>query len=240
MSDLTPLDVLIAHQRQDISSCQCGWSELGHSFCQHQIDALNAAGFVTVRKPTGDDRVMAVARAIGLEPTKEAYDAMAAALDAADCTCGRVWEGHPQPHSIICKAYPAADGRTPVDAEDQREGIPDDAAAGPTVDLVGENARLRSTIDYLQGRLERTEAVRDRYRLAWQSARHRAGDGIALFAHVRDSRQLFRDRIDRVRALLDDLTHSYPSPAPDTTEAIVIERLTAALDVDLDGESTDD
>lgn len=45
---LTPLDVLIAHQRRDVASCICGWSELGASHCQHQLDELALAGYTVV------------------------------------------------------------------------------------------------------------------------------------------------------------------------------------------------
>lgn len=37
--------ILIAHQRQNASSCLCGWSELGKSHAAHQAAALTAAGF---------------------------------------------------------------------------------------------------------------------------------------------------------------------------------------------------
>lgn len=47
MSDMT--DVLVKHQRQNASSCLCGWSELGKSHPAHQAAALSAAGFGPVQ-----------------------------------------------------------------------------------------------------------------------------------------------------------------------------------------------
>ncbi len=38
--------VLIAHQRRDIRSCLCGWSELGMSHCAHQAQMLAEAGLL--------------------------------------------------------------------------------------------------------------------------------------------------------------------------------------------------
>ena len=37
--------ILIAHQRQDTSSCLCGWSELGKSHPGHQAAMLHTEGF---------------------------------------------------------------------------------------------------------------------------------------------------------------------------------------------------
>lgn len=36
--------VLVAHQRKDIGSCACGWSELGKSHAAHVAGVLDAAG----------------------------------------------------------------------------------------------------------------------------------------------------------------------------------------------------
>lgn len=36
--------VLVAHQRRDIGSCLCGWSELGKSHADHVAAVLDAAG----------------------------------------------------------------------------------------------------------------------------------------------------------------------------------------------------
>lgn len=36
--------VLIAHQRKDITSCLCGWAELGKSHAAHVASILDAAG----------------------------------------------------------------------------------------------------------------------------------------------------------------------------------------------------
>ncbi len=36
--------VLVAHQRRDIGSCLCGWSELGKSHAEHVAAVLEAAG----------------------------------------------------------------------------------------------------------------------------------------------------------------------------------------------------
>lgn len=45
-----PADVavllLVAHQRRDVRSCLCGWSELGRSFAKHQVDVLQRAGLL--------------------------------------------------------------------------------------------------------------------------------------------------------------------------------------------------
>jgi hypothetical protein len=43
-------EVLAAHQRQNSSSCLCGWAELGRSHPAHQAAALTAAGFGDVRE----------------------------------------------------------------------------------------------------------------------------------------------------------------------------------------------
>jgi hypothetical protein len=43
-------DVLMAHQRQNSSSCLCGWSELGKSHPAHQAAMLAAAGFGEIWK----------------------------------------------------------------------------------------------------------------------------------------------------------------------------------------------
>ena len=38
--------ILIAHQRRDVGSCLCGWSELGKSHAGHQAAELRAAGLL--------------------------------------------------------------------------------------------------------------------------------------------------------------------------------------------------
>lgn len=38
------VSVLAAHQRRDVGSCLCGWSELGKSHTQHVAGVLDAAG----------------------------------------------------------------------------------------------------------------------------------------------------------------------------------------------------
>lgn len=38
--------ILIAHQRRDVGSCLCGWSELGKSHAGHQVAELRAAGLL--------------------------------------------------------------------------------------------------------------------------------------------------------------------------------------------------
>lgn len=43
-------EVLVKHQRQNASSCLCGWAELGHSHPEHQAEQLTAAGFGDVRE----------------------------------------------------------------------------------------------------------------------------------------------------------------------------------------------
>lgn len=49
----TPVGVLVAHQRHG-DGCLCGWHVLGASHCQHQIEALAAAGYAIVNGGTGD------------------------------------------------------------------------------------------------------------------------------------------------------------------------------------------
>ena len=48
MADLTYVllaeAVLVAHQRIDITSCLCGWSQLGRSHARHVADVLHASG----------------------------------------------------------------------------------------------------------------------------------------------------------------------------------------------------
>lgn len=36
--------ILIAHQRRDVGSCLCGWSEPGKSHAGHQVAELRKAG----------------------------------------------------------------------------------------------------------------------------------------------------------------------------------------------------
>jgi hypothetical protein len=38
----SPARILTYHQRKDAGSCLCGWSELGASHAQHQVDMLTA------------------------------------------------------------------------------------------------------------------------------------------------------------------------------------------------------
>ncbi|WP_069765973.1 MULTISPECIES: hypothetical protein [unclassified Streptomyces] len=38
--------ILVAHQRRDISSCLCGWAELGKSHARHQVAMLREAGLL--------------------------------------------------------------------------------------------------------------------------------------------------------------------------------------------------
>lgn len=42
--DETAEAVLVAHQRRDLGSCLCGWSELGKSHPRHQVAMLREAG----------------------------------------------------------------------------------------------------------------------------------------------------------------------------------------------------
>jgi hypothetical protein len=46
----TMAEVLTEHQRQNSSSCLCGWSKLGHSHPEHQASMLTAAGFGLVKE----------------------------------------------------------------------------------------------------------------------------------------------------------------------------------------------
>jgi hypothetical protein len=38
--------ILTAHQRRDVGSCLCGWSELGKSHPGHQVAMLREAGLL--------------------------------------------------------------------------------------------------------------------------------------------------------------------------------------------------
>jgi len=38
--------ILISHQRRDVGSCLCGWSELGKSHAGHQVAKLQEAGLL--------------------------------------------------------------------------------------------------------------------------------------------------------------------------------------------------
>ncbi len=42
-TDETAEEILIAHQRFDVGSCLCGWSELGRSHPGHQVAMLREA-----------------------------------------------------------------------------------------------------------------------------------------------------------------------------------------------------
>lgn len=43
--------ILVAHQRQTIRSCLCGWSELGRSHARHQVQMLREAGLLVDEAP---------------------------------------------------------------------------------------------------------------------------------------------------------------------------------------------
>lgn len=45
-ADVTAEVILIAHQRRDIGSCLCGWSELGRSHAGHQVAMLREAALL--------------------------------------------------------------------------------------------------------------------------------------------------------------------------------------------------
>ena len=45
--------ILIAHQRRDIGSCLCGWSELGKSHAAHQARMLAEAGVLRETRTEG-------------------------------------------------------------------------------------------------------------------------------------------------------------------------------------------
>ena len=38
--------ILVAHSRIGIGACLCGWSELGRSFAEHQVQKLVEAGLI--------------------------------------------------------------------------------------------------------------------------------------------------------------------------------------------------
>jgi hypothetical protein len=39
-------EILIYHQRKDITGCICGWAELGKSHPGHQVEMLTRAGLL--------------------------------------------------------------------------------------------------------------------------------------------------------------------------------------------------
>lgn len=46
--------LLVVHQRHSIGSCLCGWSDLGKSHAEHQVEMLDEAGLLSgsfSRKP---------------------------------------------------------------------------------------------------------------------------------------------------------------------------------------------
>jgi hypothetical protein len=43
--------LLISHQRRDVGSCLCGWSELGKSHAGHQAAVLREAGLLVREEP---------------------------------------------------------------------------------------------------------------------------------------------------------------------------------------------
>ena len=43
--------VLVAHQRRDITSCLCGWAELGKSHAAHVAAVLELSGALRDRPP---------------------------------------------------------------------------------------------------------------------------------------------------------------------------------------------
>lgn len=45
--------ILTIHQRTSIRWCSCGWSELGASFSQHQVQMLQAAGVLAATTTDG-------------------------------------------------------------------------------------------------------------------------------------------------------------------------------------------
>jgi hypothetical protein len=38
--------ILVAHHRRSISGCRCGWSQLGRSFVEHQVEMLVEAELI--------------------------------------------------------------------------------------------------------------------------------------------------------------------------------------------------
>ena len=46
--------ILVAHQRYDITSCLCGWAELGRSHAEHVASVLDNAGALRDRAPSRD------------------------------------------------------------------------------------------------------------------------------------------------------------------------------------------
>lgn len=47
--------ILVAHQRRDIRSCLCGWSELGRCHAGHQVQMLAEAGLLAAAMPPVGD-----------------------------------------------------------------------------------------------------------------------------------------------------------------------------------------
>lgn len=43
--------LLISHQRRDVGSCLCGWSEWGKSHAGHQVAVLREAGLLVQEEP---------------------------------------------------------------------------------------------------------------------------------------------------------------------------------------------
>ena len=84
-------EVLVAHQRQNSSSCLCGWAVLGWSHAVHQEDMLTAAGFGPVKE----------AAAAGLRSVQDIWGAggrvtvrMSEIRDADQTILSGEWDNH--------------------------------------------------------------------------------------------------------------------------------------------------
>lgn len=80
MAAKTMTDTLVDHQRQNASSCLCGWAELGKSHPEHQAAALAAAGFGEIWKHQAAAHGFNMAR---MDAEAKLADAMAQALEDA-------------------------------------------------------------------------------------------------------------------------------------------------------------
>jgi hypothetical protein len=52
--------VLVYHQRRDISSCMCGWSELGRSHAAHQAELALEAAAQHIRAAAWEEGMLAM------------------------------------------------------------------------------------------------------------------------------------------------------------------------------------
>lgn len=53
-------DVLVYHQRRDVTSCMCGWAELGRSHAAHQAELALEAAAPYIRAQAWDEGMQAM------------------------------------------------------------------------------------------------------------------------------------------------------------------------------------